>query len=98
MTHVHVVARALALSGREQELEAAFTTCVGPTLKEPGCIRYQLVRGAEDPRELAVIEEWESDEALARHLETPHVLALFGAAGPLLQAPPEIRRYRRVVP
>ena len=98
MTHVHVVARATALPGREKELAAAYAACVGPTLREPGCIRYELVRGVENPCELAVIEEWESDEALARHLESPHVKTLFAAAAPLTTGPRDIRRYRRVVP
>jgi len=71
-----VVAVFTAKPGKEDELEALFRGLIETTLKEEGCISYQLNRDLKHPGRFVWIEEWESEAALERHLAAPHLQAL----------------------
>lgn len=43
------------------------------TRAEPGCISYRFYQSIEDDTVFHVFEEWESEEALSAHFETPHM-------------------------
>lgn len=51
---------------------------VKETVKEQGCISYELFQDIEDPKSLTLIEEWEDEEALQRHTKTSHFIDLVG--------------------
>ncbi len=91
---VRVIARGLARKGGEAETLAAVEALVEPTRKEAGCVRYEVLAGLDDPREVAVVEEWASAEALQAHLASPHVQAFFARAASLFDGAPSIVRYR----
>jgi quinol monooxygenase YgiN len=97
-TTVHVIATFLAEMGKEDDLERALLEMIEPTRREPGCIRYDLVRSlkGESDTELVFIEEWESEAALDAHAKTPHFLALRGRIKDLMGSPPRVNRYRQV--
>lgn len=56
-------------------------------LAEPGCIQYELFSDAEDENKFILVEKWASDEALAVHGQTEHMLAA-GARNPSFRAKP----------
>jgi quinol monooxygenase YgiN len=93
---VHVVARFRARSGKEQALKSLLTALVAPTRRELGCYQYDLLENTGDPRELSFVERWDGDKALDQHLETEHVKNMLAQVGDLVEAPPDIRRYRLV--
>jgi len=63
------------------------------THAEPGCTTYRFSADLEDPNTIYIFEEWESDEALMQHFQSPH-MAEFNAAIPrFLAAPPSIDRF-----
>ena len=39
---------------------------------EKGCLSYEFVQSKEDPTRFFIVEEWESDEIVQKHFETPH--------------------------
>jgi quinol monooxygenase YgiN len=41
--------------------------------KEPGCHAYTFTLDLYDPARFHILEEWESDEVLAKHFATPHM-------------------------
>ena len=43
------------------------------TLREPGCAQYNFSLDLADKGRVWLFEEWESEEALAKHFETPHM-------------------------
>jgi len=49
---------------------------VQETVKEQGCISYELFQELDNPNNLTLIEEWKDLEALKRHTETPHFITL----------------------
>jgi len=60
-------------------LETAFDKMRAATLKEPGCLAYQIYLDRTDPGTVLLFEKWESDAALGAHFTTPH-MAEFGKA------------------
>lgn len=71
-----VVAIFVAKPGFEQKLEALFRGVVETTLREEGCISYQINRDMANPRRFVFTEEWRSRADLDRHLAAPHLRAL----------------------
>ncbi len=63
------------------------------TAEEVGCISYRFYADIEAPDVFRVFEEWENDEALQAHFETPHMAEFRSKLGGFLAAPPAIRRY-----
>ena len=60
-------------------LEAAFDKVREATLKEQGCLSYQIYVDRADPGTFLLFEKWESEAALNAHFATPH-MAEFGKA------------------
>jgi quinol monooxygenase YgiN len=71
-----VIASFVAKPGFEQRLEQLFCSVVDATLREEGCIHYQINRDIANPRRLVFTEEWRSAVDLDRHLAAPHMRAL----------------------
>jgi len=44
-------------------------------VKEPGNLRFDILRDAADPAKFVLYEAYESEEASAAHKNTPHYLA-----------------------
>jgi len=91
MSAVTVVARCRAKEGCESLMEKTLKEVVGPTHAEVGCIKYALHRSLEDARLFVLIECWTSKEAHDRHLNSPHIQALFKKLPGLVTDPPEIQ-------
>jgi quinol monooxygenase YgiN len=49
------------------------------TRKEKGCLEYAFATDVDDPDMVRIVERWESEEALSRHFETPHMMKFNGA-------------------
>ena len=45
---------------------------VAETVKEPGCVSYELLQQREDPCQLMLLEKWHSQEHLDAHTHTDH--------------------------
>ena len=57
---------------REAALEAMRVMGVA-TRKEPGCLHYRFYQDIEDPNTFFVYERWTTGDALAAHMQTPHM-------------------------
>ena len=93
---VRVVAHLRAKAGKEQELKALLLSLLKPTRMEKGCREYRLYQSKQEVSDMTFVEEWDSDEALDAHLQTPHVQTVLAQVPALIYAPPDIRRYRLV--
>jgi autoinducer 2-degrading protein len=54
---------------------------------EPGNLRYDVLRSAEDPNHFMLYEIYRDDAAMAAHRETPHYQAWAAAVEPWLVQP-----------
>lgn len=77
MSNTPVVAVFFAKPGAEAKVEELFRSVIDTTVKEEGCIFYQLNRDTNNPRCFIFTEEWESKELLEKHLAAPHIAELF---------------------
>lgn len=69
-----------AFGGREKELRAAQEILVAATLKEPGCLRYELHQSNEDGRVLVFVESWATEALWRAHMDGTAINA-FRATG-----------------
>jgi quinol monooxygenase YgiN len=95
---VHIVAHLVARKGEESRVQAELEKLIEPTRAEPGCLRYELLVNKERPGDFVFVQEYVSDAAFQAHLDSTHVAGAIAHAVPLLDLPPDIRRYRRLGP
>ena len=93
---VHVVARFAAKQGKEQALKTILNALIAPTRRELGCYQCDLLENPSDPRDLCFVEKWENDKSAEQHGESPHMKHALTQAEPLVEAPPDIRRYHQI--
>jgi quinol monooxygenase YgiN len=77
---------------REEALRAALAMGTA-TRAEPGCVAYRFYADLEDPNRFFLFEEWENEEALARHGETEHMRVFRERLPVVLAAPLVVKRY-----
>ncbi len=63
------------------------------TRKEPGCFMYTFYADRNNPNTFFIFEEWESDEALAKHFQTEHMKQFVQKAPQILAGPPVAKKY-----
>jgi quinol monooxygenase YgiN len=63
-----ILAITTAAPGKQDALRAAQEELVAETLREPGCLRYELHQSLEDPRILVFVETWQSEESWHAHM------------------------------
>jgi quinol monooxygenase YgiN len=83
---VPLVAIFLAKPGEEAKLETLFRGVIATTLKEEGCISYQLNCDLDQPRRFVWTEEWESREHLDKHAAAPHIAAILAKVPHLVES------------
>jgi quinol monooxygenase YgiN len=64
-----IVAIATAVAGKEHLLRAAQEKLVAETVKERGCLRYELNQSLDDGRILIFTEKWASEREWHAHME-----------------------------
>lgn len=80
-----------AKEGTQAKFETAFAPAIRATLKEKGCIRYELNRDARAPTQYLLYERWQDLPSLEAHLQTAHITSLLKELGDLLAGPPQVR-------
>jgi len=74
-----VVATITIKHGYGAEVRRALLAVIAPSRAKAGCLQYDLHVARDDPDHLVMIERWQDDATLDRHMATPHFAAL-GAA------------------
>ncbi len=46
---------------------------IAHTVKEEGCLSYDLTSSITEPNEFVFVERWATRDALAAHFDTPHL-------------------------
>ena len=92
---VGVVARFAIQSDKVDDfVELAQREMVAPTRQEPGCVKYELWQEQDDPARFSMVEEWDSEEYLAKHLAQESLQAAVRRIMPMAAGPLEVTRYR----
>jgi quinol monooxygenase YgiN len=87
---IYVVATLTIKPDMRAELIEGAKACIAETVKEHGCIGYDLHESVTDPTKLVFVEQWENAEALGPHGKSDHMRAFGRIAKNCLAAPPKI--------
>jgi autoinducer 2-degrading protein len=81
---------------------AAFVEATGAnaegTRREPKNVRFDVLRGADDPTRFFLYEVYADEEGFRDHQRTPHYLAWREAVAPWMAAPRTSAKYASVAP
>ncbi len=73
MKKLSIVATILAKSKDRDAVKAELLKLIEPTLKEDGCIRYELFCDNDNENLFIFLEEWQNDALLSQHLKSEHM-------------------------
>ncbi len=93
---VTCISRVHSVQGEEDRLREILAELVGPSMHQPGCLLYQVLRRVDIRSEFVIVERWRSEAAWRRHGEESHILSTLERAAPLLAAPTQSQIYRQV--
>ncbi|KFF73693.1 MULTISPECIES: putative quinol monooxygenase [Chryseobacterium] len=85
-----VIAKITAKKSKVKETKALLQSLVNPTLKEEGCNQYDLYQGKPEEYIFFFYENWESRDALEKHLVNTHLVDFREKAQDLLEKPMEV--------
>lgn len=67
------------------------------TVKEDGCIKYELFQDTEDPKVLTFIEAWEDNAALEKHKAAEHFVRIVPVLRSYDEKPGDLNRYIKLL-
>ena len=87
---IKVVAKSFAKLDKLDRLLELSKEMTEKTVKEEGCIKYELFQDTKDPKVMIIIEEWENEGALARHMASEHFKRIVPQLNELREKPSEL--------
>ncbi|HEY3351859.1 MAG TPA: antibiotic biosynthesis monooxygenase [Polyangia bacterium] len=84
--------------GREEDFIAATEKNHRGTRQEPGNVRFDVLRHAEQPARFFLYEVYRSPADFAAHQQTPHYLAWKEQVGPWMAAPRVGEKHQSLFP
>jgi quinol monooxygenase YgiN len=78
-----------ALPENQLEVMQTFLSMIEPSAKETGCLSYAVFNDIEDKNQFNLLQEWETREDLAQHINSHRFGVLLGTKA-LLNGPPNI--------
>ncbi len=87
---VHSSLRVVLAAAKREEACRIVRSLLGPTRAQPGCICCHFFQDVEDKNTLCYVEQWQTEEDLARHIQGDDYRKVF-ALMELSSQPPEMR-------
>lgn len=81
----------------EETFEQELKRLVDISLHEEGCIAYEVYQPKDKRGEYVMIEEWQSEDALTHHKDSPHYRHFVRVSPVLQHCPAETRELVRLV-
>jgi quinol monooxygenase YgiN len=78
--HLTIIATVIAVSGKQGLLREAQLNLVTATLKEEGCVRYELHHSIDNPETSIFVETWATEAHWEAHMQGEAIKA-FEASG-----------------
>ena len=94
IVHVHVHVKPDSV----EDFEAATLENAGNSIREPGVVRFDVVRQEDDPTRFVLIEIYRTADDPARHKATAHYAAWRDAVEPMMAEPRRSVRYQELFP
>ena len=81
----------------ELTLDAELKRLADASKLEPGCLSYELYQYKDDSLNYVIEEEWEDDDRLASHMESPHYKSFVRVCPALLEQAADVKILTRLV-
>ncbi len=91
---IKVIAKNFAKEDKVEQVIALAKELVAKSVQEVGCLKYELYQEEHTPRELVILEEWETKEHLDKHMASAHFKSLIPQMSALMDKEPEINTYQ----
>ena len=85
-----MIARFRPRPDRRDDLVALLEEVQAASRRDDGCLHYGYYTEIADPLSFIAVEEWRDQEALAAHLQQPHVARLIAELPDLGGGPPQL--------
>jgi quinol monooxygenase YgiN len=96
MSAAYVVATFNVKAEHVEEGKSLILGFVEPSLKQKGCLFYDVYQSAEDGSEFVVVDGWASQEDVDGHANSKHVAVTVEKLVPLLSEPAQVKTYRKI--
>jgi quinol monooxygenase YgiN len=93
---LNVIAHFEAKDGKSEELKEFLISLIEPTLKEEGCIKYELNRDITNQNKFTFIEEWTGLDAHKQHDNTEHIKNAIEKLPDLTKSAPSVYKVEEV--
>ncbi|MCG6553276.1 MAG: antibiotic biosynthesis monooxygenase [Candidatus Magnetominusculus sp. LBB02] len=90
-----VLALIKAKEGMTDVVKQELTALIQPTRSESGCISYELHQSKDSVGHFMFYEQWESKEALDKHLATPYLQNIIKKSTELFAEPIQVTLWKK---
>ncbi|WP_116769744.1 putative quinol monooxygenase [Maribacter litoralis] len=94
---IKVLAKNFAKENKIDKILELAKELVEKTVKEVGCIKYEMYQNKKEPTELIMLEEWETEEDLNNHMSSEHFIRIVPQMAEYLRKKAEINIYKKVI-
>ncbi|WP_411680815.1 putative quinol monooxygenase [Clostridium thailandense] len=94
---IKVVAKSYVMEGKFEEYMNLCKELVEKTREEEGCIKYEVYQDEKCSTILTIIEEWESREALDKHMVSEHFKRIVPILGKFRAKQSDVNVYNKVI-
>ena len=94
---IKVVAKHFVKEDKVDEFLELGKKLVEATVKEQGCIKYELFQDVKDPKILTMIEEWENNDVLSKHMNSEHFTEIVPILSSFMEKPAEMNLYKKLI-
>lgn len=94
---VKVVAKHFVKEDKIEEMLSVVKELVSATIKQEGCLKYEMYQDEKDKKVLTMIEEWETREDLTNHMNSKEFKSLVPQLGKFMEKSGEINIYNRLI-
>jgi quinol monooxygenase YgiN len=97
-TQLVCIARFIARDGEVDQLMESLHFLMAQTHQEGGCIRYELNRGIDNPKEITFIEKWFDQKTFDEHCAKKYIVDFFRDGQPRFVESFDVSMYKELLP
>lgn len=94
---IRVVAKHFAKEDKLNEILELYKELVQKSRNDEGCISYELLQDLSNAKILTIVEQWETKEALDKHMNESHFKILVPKISEMLESGTEINIYKQLL-
>ena len=94
---IKIIAKNFVKKDKIEEVLKLSKELVKATVKEKGCISYEMYQDVKDNTIRTMIETWENKETLTSHSQSEHFQRIVPAMSAFMEKPAEMNIYNKVL-